>query len=419
MELEDDRIPYEDMADRLFGHPGEQVIIPFLGAGASLAPPAQPPSQTLPPDCPTSTAIDQLAAQLGLGGISADFFRIAVVLSFLVRDGQATSPRPMLQALGAAEHPPSVWQLTRLFSELARYSSLDGVAGPLSRVVPDSYASHTQIVEALRAFAKLTGIAYPPDPLTSISNLYEAQSERAAVWGHLQRLIGQKRAKTDIHALLADAAKHHLASEKALDYLIVTTNYDTLMEQALDAKGVPYVVLLTRKEDQRVAARFSEGIDTSGRLARDHEEQYPGNFVLSKPMSLVVIHKLHGCASPALTAKDDGIVISDSDYVGFISQMNRAEGVIPAAVRRLMKDRPFLFLGYSLADWNVRSVFEMMRAQRTNRNRIQDFSVMLAVREYDRVFFEKNNVTIYKTNLTRFAQRVRECCPAPAPAAAP
>jgi hypothetical protein len=409
LEVEDERIPYEEMADRLFGHPGDQLIVPFLGAGASLPPPSQSPAPKLPADCPKRADIDQMAAQIGLHGIGADFFRIAVVLAFLIRDAGAVKPPSMLQALSNAVHPPSVWQLSRLFSELARYSSLDSVAGPLGRVVPEAYASNGQIVESLRAFAKLTGIAYPPDPLTSISNLYEAQSERASVWGHLQKLIGNKRATTGIHSLLAESAERHLSAKKALDYLIVTTNYDTLMEQALDAKGIPYVVLLTRKEDQRVVARFSEGVDSDGRLARDHEEQYPQMFVLSKPMSLVVIHKLHGCASPALSPKDDGIVISDSDYVGFISQMNRSEGVIPAAVRRLMKDRPFLFLGYSLADWNVRSVFEMMRAQRTNRNRIVDFSVMLSVREYDRIFFEKNNVTIYKTDLARFAQRVRDC----------
>jgi len=54
--------------------------------------------------------------------------------------------------------------------------------------------------------------------------------------------------------------------------------------------------------------------------------------------------------------RTDSIVISDNDYVTNISRFSDNDGVIPACVTEILSsaERPyFLFMGYSLRDWNV------------------------------------------------------------------
>ena len=181
------------------------------------------------------------------------------------------------------------------------------------------------------------------------------------------------------------------------------------MEDALDQARVDYVVLTTRKSDQKVLVRFADTVKDAALFGqRNSGIYYANNLSLKKPnKSMVVIYKLHGCLNPGLSDKDDGVVISDNDYVEYISQLNSAHGRIPPNVNNLMQGKPFLFLGYSLSDWNVRSVFETLRRKRGEDFDDQDYSVMSYIGEYERLFFQRNNVTILKTDLNSFTDGIR------------
>jgi hypothetical protein len=205
----------------------------------------------------------------------------------------------------------------------------------------------------------------------------------------------------------------------AIDYLIITTNYDCLMEQALDDLDVPYAVLLTRKNDQKVVVRFSEKIPDYEWLEDLNRGEVDGSvangFVLQKAgdvRNVVVIYKIHGCLNPKLKRQEaDGVIISDNDYVSYIKQMGKGNNVIPSNVNTLMNNKPFLFLGYSLSDWNIRSIFETMREKRSQFGGVQDFSVMYDVGQYEEIFFQRNDILIFKTDLNSFADRVIQALP--------
>jgi hypothetical protein len=141
-----------------------------------------------------------------------------------------------------------------------------------------------------------------------------------------------------------------------------------------------------------------------------NRELFAHEFTLERPQRrIVVLHKLHGCLNPALTPKtDDGVVISDNDYVDFLAQMNTSKGVIPVAVSNMMRDKPFLFLGYSLTDWNVRSIFASLRRKRQSEDEIRDFAVTRWIGDYERGFFSKNKIQVLKTDLNAYATAVTE-----------
>jgi len=434
---ENDEIPYADQAGKLFNHDagqlnagGKQLIIPFLGAGVSISSrkPNQPPvAKNLEPD-----KLGSIFQQLGLNdqtkvfqeileltcrqleGRTKAFMEIAVLLACMMQEKEkqlAATNQDVLSELRKGAYPPSAGELASLFSQLANYTTFNSTIRQLRKNFPGYTftADEKEQIEALRLLAKVTGIANPPDMLTSITSYYESISGRQSLWNNLSSVIALKKETTPTHKLIARAAKYHLSQKRALDYLIITTNYDCLMEEALDELDVPYAVLLTRKSDQKVVVRFSEKVSDYDWLNDLNKGGNDGNFangfVLQKGdlRNVVVIYKIHGCLYQKLKLEEaDGIIISDNDYVNYIKQMGKGNSLIPAYVNTLMNNKPFLFLGYSLNDWNIRSIFETMREKRSPSGGVQDFSVMKDIGEYEKVFFQRNEILIFKTDLNSF-----------------
>jgi hypothetical protein len=412
----------EAIAELLFA-PGPQSMVPFLGAGVSLsarsASTASAPSVSLP----DRAKVDAVLDQLGLDGAARSFLEVSIFLASLVAARQG-EPEPaatdLVKRLGDSDSPPSAGELADAFCRLAQYTSYEGVARQALAALPAGVSPVTpqDLVEALRAISRVTGIANPPDALTSITAYYETKRDRSQLWQKLRDIFSNaKRAATPTHELLADAARASLEDARSVSFLIITTNYDCLMEQALDDREVPYVVLTTVRGGSRVevAARFSRHVVGEADLPQvieDHRGMSPKNFTLSIPGQprVVVLYKIHGCLSPLVTENEDAVVISDSDYVNYISQMSSSDGAVPAQVTSLLSRKRLLFLGYSLGDWNVRSIFQTVRRQRGENlgERRRDYSVMRMVRDYERLFFERQAVHIVETDLNAFVAGVQD-----------
>jgi len=414
-----EEISYREQAEKLFdlnrgqSNSSGQQIVPFLGAGVSVSgrPPTPPfeAANKLPDD----TTIEQCCELLGLTSDDARLLlRIAVFLACHLQEEKPSTINDdeLLDHLQNENFPPSGSELARLFASLSPYTSLAEIVENLRSILPPGrvLATQREQIEMLKRLAKITRVGDPADRLTAITSYYENKHTRGSLWTNLRLVISDKRKVTLMHKLLAAAARRHFNQPDVWqDYLILTTNYDCLMEEALDEAEVDYVVLTTRKKDQKVLVRFSPRIKDAANLASANSGKYfPNNLSLMKPKSMVVIYKMHGCLNAALTETDDGVVISDNDYVDYISQMNSAHGSIPAYVNTLMQDKPFLFLGYSLNDWNVRSVFETMRKKRGEDFDDQDYSVMSYLGPFEKLFFQRNGVTILKTDLNSYVAGV-------------
>jgi hypothetical protein len=406
-------ISYDYFSKQLFDKAGEQKVIPFLGAGVSISGRRYGAEGPHTPNMPERATMDDIIARLNLDGHAKVFMEMAILLAshLQLRQGalaEQLDDTELFEHLRDEEDfPPSAGELARLFSQRAKYTTLERIVQDLSKFFPADLldAPADARIAVLRLLSKITGIANPLDPLTSITSYYEnkfGNAGRTQLWDVLSDVIARKDRPTLTHRLLAEAARQHLNSKEALDYLIITTNYDCLMEKALDELEVPYVVLAMKRADQKVILRFSERVQDAIRLKERNSGKYPNYFTLMKPSSMVVLYKIHGCLNAELKVEDEGIVITDDDYVNYISQMNTPNGAIPSYVNELMRDKSFLFLGYSLSDWNVRSVFETLRKRRNPDEFKQDFSVMYSVKPFEKIFFQKNEVIILETDLNSF-----------------
>ena len=326
-------------------------------------------------------------------------------------------PNALLDRLTKEDYPPSAAELAELFSQRSHYSTFLRISEGLRDLFPGEFltTNEDEQLQMLQLLTKATRIANPPEALTSIASYFERLEGRKDLWELLKQVIASKRTPTRTHKLLARACNYHLQRKGAGDYLIITTNYDCLMETALDdpSSRVPYVVLTTRKGDSKVLIRCSETVENREVLRNRYwNKSYPSDFVLSnRSQSLVIIYKIHGCLHPDFAFEDEGLVISDNDYVDYVSQMSKI-GIIPATVSELMRDKRLWFLGYSLSDWNVRSIYETVKHKSDpDGKNIKDYSVMYSVGDFESLFFEKNNITIFQASLNEFVDGITSSLP--------
>jgi hypothetical protein len=406
----DEDIRYRDLANQIFDSSGEQRLIPFLGAGVSLS--TRPPKTSSKERVayPDPARIENLLTDLGLEGRPRMFVAFAIAAAYMMA---AIDPNPssakerdadLVRKLADAPYPPSVDELAQVFCDLSNHGTLRTAANGLRRKWPGGWqeAQTDRIVELLRLLVHATGLPDPGDSLTSICGYYETESGRAELWTNLAKIFHHKNTPTPTHNLIARAARHYLdcGSERVTDdYLIITANYDGLMEESLSMYRVPFAVLRMKKEDNKIYCTFCEPLK---QLERRNPPTYPNLFHLSRRTPLVVVYKIHGCLVDGRDPSDDSVVISDNDYVDYISRMATNEGVVPAYVGNLLRRKPFLFLGYSLNDWNVRSMFQMIVRKRADPFGVRDYAVMRDFTKFEEKYCERNRVIILHTDLQSF-----------------
>ena len=385
-----------------------QKLIPFLGAGVSIS--NSPPIPALPaPIYPDPAMVDRIAEDLKVTGQARHFLEMALLVACRMQAaqnaGMAEDWKDIAKRLRADRYPPSAGALTEALCEMQQYTTFQEVA----RRLRDTLASagirtcESEQIAALRLAARVSRVADPPDALSSVSSLF---ATRYQLWDELRAIIAPKKLPTPTHELLADAAQRHLRHR---NYLIITTNYDRLLERTLTRRHIPFVVLSTRflrdQESQivdaAIVARYSRHVPGRLRLQLAHQEVRPDLFSLPSTPPLVVVYKIHGNLDPAATFDKEGVVITESDYI-FMT----ARKAVPGSVIEMMKQRSFLFLGYSLGDWNVRSIFDDVRRTR-GVPRFKDCAVMKRVRPFEEAFCGDKDITIYETDLNRYVAGVR------------
>ncbi|PWT85543.1 MAG: hypothetical protein C5B58_02905 [Acidobacteria bacterium] len=157
---------------------------------------------------------------------------------------------------------------------------------------------------------------------------------------------------TAVHEFLARSELHPM--------VIVTTNYDTLMEDALGRNGVKFdtVIHCTNIAEQgRVIFRKDNS---------KPELVHPDSVEIREEVA-VLLYKMHGSierqgpadTSPKSTPQES-YVITEEDYVKFLSRLNAAPPVIPVKLDQHFRNSRFLFLGYSFEDWNVRVILDSL-----------------------------------------------------------
>jgi hypothetical protein len=198
----------------------------------------------------------------------------------------------------------------------------------------------------------------PRDDLAKVSQYYTVVGGRDLLQNDLHSIFNRDYYLTTIHTYLAALAS---------PLLIVTTNYDDLIERALSAIGRVYDVVI-HSTDSELGDRV---------LWWKHGEAEPQRVSPNRLdldlASKTIIYKMHG-AVDRLDPERDQYVITEDDYIDFLARMTRNRA-IPAIFAEPFQTRPFLFLGYGLRDWNLRVVLSRIEKDLHRRKGIKSWSI--------------------------------------------
>jgi hypothetical protein len=195
-----------------------------------------------------------------------------------------------------------------------------------------------------------------PDPgdsdLLRVSQYVDAVLGEGALYEYLRTTFDADYPPTALHHLLA-ALPAALRQQRVAPLLVLTTNYDDALERAFDARGEPYELLWyeAKKGDARghFIHRAEQGVVAIKR---------PNEYSALAAGERTVILKLHGAVDRS-DPKGDSYVITEDNYIDYLTRGD-ISSQIPITLRDQMADSHFLFLGYSLRDWNLRVILHRM-----------------------------------------------------------
>ena len=181
---------------------------------------------------------------------------------------------------------------------------------------------------------------YPKGPkpdLLRVSQYVDAVLGEKALYDYLRTAFNADYPPNAVHRLLVDVAAQ-LRRRGRPGLLILTTNYDYALERAFEEANEPYQVLWY--DAKRGSGHFMHR--ANGKVSPIRKP----NETLTEDRALIL--KLHG-AVDRTDPTVDSYVITEDDYIDY-------EERIPVNLRARMADSHFLFLGYSLRDWNLRMI---------------------------------------------------------------
>ena len=263
-------------------------------------------------------------------------------------------------------------ELKRLQSEVLRHE-----AGLALSDQPAPTDEEGEIVKALLAgrVVPVIGLDGAGDLAEHLAKAFDVPDDRpidlARVSQYVATMQGSGPLYDELHARFEAAVEpsplHRflarlpelLRERGAPHQLIVTTNYDLALERAFEESGeeldiVSYVATGAHR------GRFWHRPPGEPPRPIDVPNTYATELSLDRRTILL---KLHGAVDPLPEREWESFVITEDDYIDYLGH-SELTAVVPVALAARLRRSHFLFLGYEMADWNLRLILNRIWGER-------------------------------------------------------
>jgi len=237
--------------------------------------------------------------------------------------------------------------------------------------------------------------------LAEVASYYEAFQTRATLRERLRQVLGP-----DALANVAIPPLYRFLAEVPRPLLIITANYDTQIERAFRAVQKPYdlVVYGADRKD------FASSVLWWPAGAVEPETPMPNELQIDLETT-TVIFKMHGSILPE-KEEWDSFVITETDYVEFLSRIIANQPAIPRSFGEYCRDRSLLFLGYSLRDWNFRTILQSLyrffaRRRANYGEEIPSWAIDEHFSELEIKFWQEWDIHPHEVNIDEFVEKLR------------
>jgi hypothetical protein len=252
--------------------------------------------------------------------------------------------------------------------------------------------------------AELAGILaghfrFPEDELADlvrVSQYVDLTRGWGPLYQELHHVFDADYPPSPIHELLASLPGRLELGEPAPRFqLIVTTNYDDALERAFSAAGQPF--------DLVCYLAVSENRGKFLHVPSDGEPcliERPNEYDRLSLEQRTVILKIHGAIDrrhPEL----DSYVITEDHYIDYLTRTD-VSTFVPVMLAEQLSASHFLFLGYSMRDWNPRVILHRIWADSPNRYR--SWATQPSRRPLDEQFWRQRSVEVQYITLEDYAE---------------
>jgi hypothetical protein len=242
--------------------------------------------------------------------------------------------------------------------------------------------------------------AYPEGQvrdLVRISQYASVMQGTGPLYQRLHDVFDVDFAPSPLHTLLAGLpAQWRAKGVEPVPYqLIVTTNYDDALERAFSAAGQPF--------DLVCYLAVSENRGKFLHVPSDGEPcliERPNEYDRLSLEQRTVILKIHGAIDrrhPEL----DSYVITEDHYIDYLTRTD-VSTFVPVMLAEQLSASHFLFLGYSMRDWNLRVILHRIWADSPNRYR--SWATQPSRRPLDEQFWRQRSVEVQYITLEDYAE---------------
>ncbi|HEY3206112.1 MAG TPA: BTAD domain-containing putative transcriptional regulator [Gaiellaceae bacterium] len=191
---------------------------------------------------------------------------------------------------------------------------------------------------------------------------------------------------TPIHRFLA--ALPPLLRERGVSHqLIVSTGYDLALERAFLESGEEFDVVSYLAAGRNRGKFCHIGPDGRGRLI-DVPDEYATELSLEQR---TVILKLHGQVDAGFERVWESFVVTEDDYIDYLAQTEVASAV-PVGLAAKLRRSHFLFMGYTMADWNLRLLLNRLWGDQPLSYR--SWAVQAEAKPLEREFWRRRDVDV-------------------------
>ena len=167
---------------------------------------------------------------------------------------------------------------------------------------------------------------------------------------------------------------HHLKIPKFVWKAIFTTNYDLIIEKAY----------------QQNKSRFQELVSVS--------KNTPTTQIFYKE-NVLPYYKIHGCLND-INDLDAPLILTPDQFANFSSKRDR----LFTKLQELIYDYTFLFVGFGMADPDIRTILNKL--DKDNTNRVRSYMVGPNINEREERLWEGKKITPIKMSFENFLNEV-------------
>jgi hypothetical protein len=202
--------------------------------------------------------------------------------------------------------------------------------------------------------------------------------------------------------------------------LIVTTNYDRLMENALEKIHRPYELVVQPIDGFTVSS----------------QKKLRERLTQARTESRLILYKIHGTFPDAPPAKGDAalkaptepdaeegggeadttapqssrIIITEDDYIKFLTVIGEKGAGVPTLIRADIISSTLLFLGYSLEDWDFRTIYKSLVETLSPDERPTSYAIQKDPPLFWVKYWQSKRVDIRDMDVYRFADELKKKC---------